>query len=287
VDGDKDYYTMIKRLFLLTLLFFIITPPAQASLAVVQAQRNENAAGVAVSVNISPAAGNLLVVMTGQNVSGTATVTMSATGATPTWTQTTSGYVSSSVGSGNHRAAMFYAMNIPASITAVTATWTQGTRTDITVYEISGAVLTSAEDSSVNSTNSVTATSLQSGALTTTNANDILMYGVHFTGGQGVDTAGSPFAFATNGDAGSSSQRTDIAYQIVSSTQSAVTTTTSWTVSTAAESVFAAFQSASGAPPPTGTNKREKLDTLDPSLTQNMPRAILRNRRVLIGARCK
>ncbi len=206
------------------------------AISVVQAAQNSVNAVAAVTVTISTSANNLLAIFTTQNINNTSTVTISDS-AGQTWTQTTSGYASQSATS---RSAVWIKPSSKA-VTSVTATWSGGisARVDAIVFEISGAAASSAEDSSVNNSQA-SGTTATSGSLTTTNANDILIFGVHISGGFTSPVAGSGYTIPTNG----SSARAAMQYQIVSAPQSAVTTTLSWTGAFPNDNVFAAFKAA-------------------------------------------
>src|SRR5207245_1628651 len=87
--------------------------------------------------------------------------------------------------------------------------------------------------------NSATVTSLASGSLTTTNANDIILYGVNTPTATSAWTPGTGFTFPT----GSTQARSNMDYEIVSPTQSGLTTT-SWTNSSKCIGIIAAFKQA-------------------------------------------
>jgi hypothetical protein len=207
------------------------------ALSFIQAKANTTAAGAAVTVTISTTPGNLLVIFTEENANGTSTVAITdSSGGTNVWTQTACGY--SNTISDVIRCAMFFSPTT-VGVTTVTATWSGGitSNVEMIVFEISGAAASSVEDSSVknNGTSSTTATS---GALTTANANDILIFGVHSVGGVTGFTAGSGFTIPTGGTAA----QIGMQYEIVSSTHSGVTTTMTWTTAAPNANIFAAFK---------------------------------------------
>ncbi len=210
-----------------------------AALAVVQAQNHETVSGVtADTVNITTTAGNLLVAQVRQGSNNTSTATMSDSSGTNVWTQTASGYNTSA---STTRSAMFFVPNA-AAVTSITVTWSGvlSTRVSIMVYEISGAAASSVLDSDVNSSNAANATSLTSGSLTTANANDILIYAVNVGADQTTWTVGAGYTFPAN----ATGNRQAMQYQIVSATQSAVTTSMTWGATTKSASFFAAFKAA-------------------------------------------
>ncbi|HEV2522845.1 MAG TPA: hypothetical protein VGT24_10735, partial [Candidatus Acidoferrales bacterium] len=218
---------------------FSLTNLAPLPFAVVQAAQNFSASSnTSITVPISTTAGNLLVVYCMQGGSNTATVTISDS-ASQAWTQTTSGYASSA---STNRSAMFYKMN-SAAVTSVTVTWTASANNiGAIVYEIKGADISSPTDGSVNSSLSGSGiTSLTSGSLTT-NASDILIYGARSQSNETAWTAGTGYTIPANG----SNTRQGMQYEIVSSTQSGVTTSMSWNSGTpGAAGIFAAFKVAS------------------------------------------
>ena len=205
-------------------------------LSVVQAQNNEVTTGAAVTVTISTTAGNLLVLLTSEGQNNSSTVTISDS-AGQTWTQV-NGYVSSNA---TNQAAMWYKEN-SAAVTSVTATWSGGISTRISgmVFEISGAALSGSLDANVTDTNTGSVTTETSGSLTTTNANDILIYGVRLSSNQTSFTAGSGYTIPTNGSA----NRLGMEYQIVSSVQSGVTASISWSTAGNVDGFLAAFKAA-------------------------------------------
>src|SRR5260370_19798331 len=110
--------------------------------------------------------------------------------------------------------------------------------------EVSGADTSAPGDGSVNSSLTGSGvTSLTSGSLTTTDANDILIYGARTQSNEATWTAGSGYNIPVNG----SNTRQGMEYEIVSTTQSGVTTSMSWSSGTpGASGIFAAFKAASG-----------------------------------------
>jgi len=224
---------------------FSLTNLSSSNFSVVQAAQNFAAPGsTSITVPINTTAGNLLVIFCQNGGSNTATVTITDS-AGQTWTQTTSGYASSAT---TNRAAMFYKAG-SAAVTSVTATWTASANNiGAIVYEINGADPSSPADGSVNSSiTSSAVSSLTSGALTTTNAKDILIYGARTQTNETAWTAGAGYTIPTNG----SNTRQGMQYEVVSSTQTGATTSMSWNAGAAgASGIFAAFKEAA-APVPT------------------------------------
>src|SRR5205823_7483773 len=160
--------------------------------AVVQVQNNIDVSGAAFasfSVPITTKPGDLLVafVRESSNATDNFTVTDSAGQA---WALTASGYKNES--STGPRIGMFYVAN-SAAVTSVTARYTTSggvIKPGIMVMEISGAAISGVADGSVNHGTASTTTST-SGSLTTTNANDILIFATDAAGDQ-TDWAPGP-----------------------------------------------------------------------------------------------
>jgi hypothetical protein len=205
--------------------------------SVVQAQSFEQSVNqTTVQVSISTTAGNLLVafVRSATVTSQSASVSDSAS---QSWTAVSAGKSTSST---TLFGQMFY-MASSAAVTTVKATFAQANlNNSIVVFEIGGAAASSPEDSSVNSNATSNVLTLASGALTTTNANDILLYAIAGNSTLGAATAGTGYAIPTNGE--SSGTRIAMQYKVVSTTQSAVTTSMSWVTQRSAVSTFAAFK---------------------------------------------
>lgn len=189
------------------------------------------------TVTYAPTAGNCVVAFTHQNSSAASTVTMSATGAAPTWVQSVSSY-----SAGTAKAcAMFYALNVPSGVTAITATWSGGlsTTVDIIVIEFSGVATASAEDTSINSGNASSVSSSVSGTYTTTNAGDCIICGTGIGGTFTAPVAGGSFTLAANNAV------TGIAlaeWWIPGSTQTSQTASTSWSTAHSYRTVLLALK---------------------------------------------
>lgn len=209
------------------------------SLAIKGTANHEATAATASTVTYTSTAGSLLVVGCSQNVNNTSTLTVSDS-AGNTWTQ--AGTYSTGA-TGTHESAMFYVANASA-VTSVTCTWSGSIsgRVDVTLYEFTGADTSSPLDTTVNSANSGTGTSLTSGTFTTANANDALVYWVSTAGNPGTWTPGAGYSFNTNGNGARGAMQAEI----VSSIQTSQTTSMSWVNSLSSDSVFAAFKAASG-----------------------------------------
>ncbi len=206
----------------------------RAVLAVVGAASNQ-VAGTAVTATRTTTAGNLLVVFAKGGGSSTATFTISDSTGTQSYTQTASGYSTN----GTDRSGMFY-FPASASVTSVTATWSGASATImIIVFEISGAASSSVEDASVNNTQA-SGTTATSGSLTTSNAADILIFGM----GVGVSVSSITAGAGYTVPAGATTLRSGMEYKVVSSTQSGVTTTLTWLTAAINCNIFAAFKAA-------------------------------------------
>jgi IPT/TIG domain-containing protein len=230
------------------ILLFAHSPvlAAASTLQVVKAANHEVTTGATSTVAITIAAGDLAVVWCSESVNNTSGARISdSSGGKNVWTQTSSGYVSVSP---TARGAMFYS-SLAAQLTSVTCTWSGGIngRVQTVVYDISGAASSGIEDSSVNSTNTNSITDLLSNAsgktLTTTNANDILLFSIRVTANQSSFAAGTNYTIQS----GASGIRSTMSYRIVSSTQSAVSTDISYSVAANnGQGIYAAFKAATG-----------------------------------------
>lgn len=229
----------LRRLLYLPLLILLATLPAHAVIGFSQCQQSSSSTTSVQTTTISTSAGSMLVVFTQEGLNNTKTVAITDTSGTGTWTQTASSY---SANSTTNRAAMFVKPN-SAAVTTVTATWTvsAATVTDLIVCEFTGGISASAEDSSVNSSGNAHTTAT-SGTLTTTNANDVLVFAIRLSGAFTSPVAGTGYTVPTNG----SSARAILEYKIVSATQAA-TTTVSWTTSLNDAGIYAGFKAAAGA----------------------------------------
>ena len=214
-----------------------------SGISLLQAQ-NTNQTGVSsLTVNISTTAGNTIICGVREGDNNTDTWTMSDSAGQTGWRQVSSSYVSPNT---TNRADMRYITN-SAALTWVRATFSSLIAYPATMvcYEVSGIVSVSAEDASVNSTAS--GGGLVSGSLTTSNANDILIY----MEGKGADqtswTAGSGYTIPAN----AANARMAIQFKVVSTTQSNTTTFMTPNPDTNGSSggVFAAFMGSDSAPP--------------------------------------
>jgi hypothetical protein len=227
----------MRKLALVAFLFFVVLP-AKAITVVQSCQTSAVTNGTSATVSCATASGNFLVIETGEVANNTSTVTISdSTGGANTWLQTASGYASQGA---TDRHAMFFVPNA-TGVTSITAAWTGGlsTRINIVVLEVSGMAFSSAEDSSVNNSQ-VSGTTATSGALTTTNASDLLVMGVGINATHTADTAGAGYTIPANGV----SARETVQYKIVAVTQAGVTTTMTWTTAATTANIFAGFKGA-------------------------------------------
>ncbi|MCU1301709.1 MAG: hypothetical protein JWQ87_1993 [Candidatus Sulfotelmatobacter sp.] len=218
-----------------------------ATPTVVQAKSATSATTAQVVTPTSPTtAGNLLVAFAYNDANRSMSITDSAS---QTWTAVPNTPVT--VGAGGI-AAMWYMPN-SASITTVTVSVSVAATLPVIVYEITGAALNTPFDGNAANpalaSNSGTGTSLTSGTLTTSNAHDILLYGVgeattgNFTVGPGYSFNGTTVT----------TFRAAMQSLGVSAVQNGVTTSMSWN-NTGLDriGIFAAFadtdQSGGGGP---------------------------------------
>lgn len=230
----------MKKLILF-LAFLFAALPAEAALSVVQSAQNGGTSLSTLTVTISTSANNLLVIWCRQETNNTNTMTVSDT-ASQTWTLIT---LMNNTGQGN-RGGMFYKEN-SAAVTSVTCSWgSSGMQIGAVVYEISGAASSGSLDVFVTAGNTANTTTLTSGSLTTISANEILLCAGSSRADQTTYTAGTSYTIPTNGFA----PRVAIEYQVVSSIQTAVTASMTWSPTSAASySVFASFKAAAAATP--------------------------------------
>jgi hypothetical protein len=210
-----------------------------AGLSVAQSAANINTGtgntSLTVTLGAASTAGNLLVafVRQGENQTDTPTITG--------WT-----VVGDTTGWGTSRARMLYRENAP-SVSSVTVNYSTGggvTRPSMVVMEISGAATTSPLDSWAQATEgTIVVSTLASGALTTTNANDIIVFGQDVGGDQASWTQPAGFTLpATAQDV-----RDALAYQVVSATQAGITPAFTWPSAYLAQNIIAAFKRAPAA----------------------------------------
>jgi hypothetical protein len=248
LQGISAFWTSIGvLLFLVSLVAFatllprnhvaaVIAPP----LSLLQSQNLDlsSAGHASITVNISTSAGNLLVAWCSEGTNNTDTPRVSDS-ASNAWTQVGS-YVSRS--DNVNRAGLFYAKNA-AAVTSVTCTFSTAggiNHPRLMIWEIAGADTASPLDTSVGVNNGASGLISTSGALTTTNANDILILATDVSTNQTSPfyTAGSGYTIPTNAAA----VRLGMEYKITTSTQSNVTASMTHTVSSLYDSIFAAFK---------------------------------------------
>ena len=142
---------------------------------------------------------------------------------------------------------MFFVAN-SASVTSVTVHYTTSggvIKPAIMVMEISGAASSSVADGSVNGGTASSTTSSTSGNLTTTNANDILIFATDASGDETGWTAGTGYAIPNNQvtrGASGSDVRMAMQYKVVSSAQTGATTSMTYLNSNWNGNIFAAFK---------------------------------------------
>lgn len=213
---------------------------APSSLSVVQAQQNfisNGSSNTSIAATISSTSGNLLVayVREGTNATDNFNVTDNLG---QTWTRIGSYNTFNST----NRSAIFYVANSKA-VSSVTANFTTSggvTRPGIIVYEIAGAAATSPIDATVANSNTSNTTSLTSLPITTTNANDMLLFAVDVSANQSSFTSGSSFHVPLN----ATDARQVVAYDIVSNAINNTTTSMSWPSSAQSSGIFTSIKAA-------------------------------------------
>ena len=142
---------------------------------------------------------------------------------------------------------MFFVAN-SAAVTSVTVNYTTAggvIKPGIMVMEISGAASSAGSDGSVNSGAAGDTTTSTSGSLTTTNANDILIFATDTSGNEAGWTAASGYAIPNNKlmiGASGSNVRMAMQVAVVSSVQTNTTTGMSYANSNWNGNIFAAFK---------------------------------------------
>ena len=194
-------------------------------------------------MNITTKPGNLLVAFCRASSTSTDNFTVTDS-AGHVWTQTASGY--KNVSYAGPRIGMFYIAN-SAAVTSVKVNYTTPggvTKAGIMVFEISGAASSSVADGSVENATASTTTST-SGSLTTTNANDILIFATTTTGNVSGWTAGAGYVIPNNslttGNSGSNI-RMAMQYKVVTSVQANAATGITYENTNWNGSIFAAFK---------------------------------------------
>jgi hypothetical protein len=213
----------------------------------VQVQNNVDTTGTAFtsfSVNITTNPGDLLVAFCRESSNATDNFTVTDS-AGQTWTLTSSGYENES--DTGPRVGMFYVAN-SAAVTSVTVHYTTSggaIKPGIMVMEISGGATSGVADGSVNHASLASATTSASGSLSTTNANDILIFATDASGNETGWTAGAGYTIPNNKvtiGASGSDVRMAMQYAIVTSTQTNAATATTYLNSNWNGNIFAAFK---------------------------------------------
>ncbi len=224
-------------------------------LNVLQVQNTLDASGLlhtSYQINIQTTPGSLLVCFVSEkfNLTDTFTITDSAGNV---WTQSSSGYATNNtIGSLNKSGLFFVANSLDVDFIIVNFSTIGGIAfISVTVLEIGGGESARVEDTSVNTNNS-SGSSISSGALSTSNVNDILVFAAAFDGSSTGWTAGSGFTIPNNnnstGASGSNTSAvlsTAIEYKIVQSVQSSVSASLDAEVSSNSCGIFIALKGTS------------------------------------------
>jgi hypothetical protein len=216
--------------------------PASAQ-TFVQSCQNSATSAAAVTVTCTTSVNNLVIVYCRQNINNTATAAITDSSAQGGWAQTSLGYKDDATG---NRASQWTHAN-SAALTSVTCTWSPNPTATVTatVFEVSGMAASSPEDAAIGN-NQGSGTTATSGSLTTTNANDILVFSVGLGGAFSAPAAGAGYTLPAN----DTTMRNFVTYKIVSATQSGVTTTGTWTTAELNVNFFIAYKAAAAAGAP-------------------------------------
>lgn len=229
----------MRRFLLLLILACLTSQGIKAVPAVVQA-KSATTASTATTVTISTTLNNQLVSFTYEDASASATLGMTDS-ASQSWLTVGCFTI------GTAKYCMFY-IESSASLTFATCTSTTSATLPCIIYEVSGLASSSTLDVSTSSSATGTATSLASGTISTTQANEIIFYGVGNAATQGSWSAGSGYTIDPGGALPSTGQATNgragMQRKIVSSTQAGTSTTLSWgNTATDRGGIIAAFSS--------------------------------------------
>lgn len=179
-------------------------------------------------------------------------------GGNPNTPTDTAGNVYTKIGtaaSGFSNVNLYYATNT-LSIASATCSTSNTSYLMCTLYEIAGVNNASPIDASSSFSTSTKYTFATSSPLTTTNANDLIIYTVG--GGSNilsaVATATAPFVLPTSSVGGTGGYAFATSYDIFSTTQTNLTAITQFSTSTVYGGLIVAFKSGAAPPPtPTGT----------------------------------
>lgn len=225
----------MRRLLLLLAITLSLSPLSKGIAFVQEKNAQTGSTATTVTPTATVTAGNLVIAYAYEDASSSAVLTM-----TDSNSQT---YLTAGCSTiGNANSCLFYKEN-SAAITNLTCQSSVGATFACYFKEFSGIASSSSLDGIQASSGAATGTSLASANLTTTQTNTVLIYAVgNATTQPGAWTAGSGYTLT----APSPNSRNNIQYKIVSSTQSAVSTTMTWgTSATDRTGVFAAFSATS------------------------------------------
>lgn len=195
-----------------------------ASIAFVQCQKAEDTTATLHTtwpVNITTTAGNFLIVCTREGLNNTDNFTVNDNATQGNWFQSAGGYFVDA-GATSRKASAFY-MPTSKALTTVTVNYTTGggvSLVSLIACEFSGISFVDADVIS----QSASGTTFTTGALTTTQPNDLAVVCAEFGGAVTSVVAGSGYTVPSNG----SLTRIGLEYKILSATQSGVTTTMTW-----------------------------------------------------------
>jgi hypothetical protein len=204
------------------------TPPPGGSVSLV-AQRTaaQTTSSTTLAVTVpATAAGNALVASFALATGGSKSVLSVTDSAGGTWTRGPVGFQSGS----NTRVELWYRVGVPAGITSVTATLSTAATGSVNVSEWDGVAGASPLDVQAGKGNPAS-TAAPTPALTTTNADDLLVGALNYSGAATSTLSGGGFTALTDYNAGNVHGRA--AYRAVSTTG---TYTATWTLSAATSS---------------------------------------------------
>lgn len=234
----------MRRLLLLLAIILSLSPLSKGIAFVQQKNNQTGSTATTVTPTSTVTSGNLVIAYAYEDASSSAVLTMTDSNS--------QSYLTAGCSTiGNANSCLFYKENSTA-ITNLTCQSSVSATLACSFKEFSGIATSSSIDGLATSSGAATSTSLASGTLSSTQTNTVLIYAAgNATTQTGTWTAGSGYTLSTPNP----NSRNNIQYQIVSATQSSISTTMTWgTSATDRTGVFAAF-SATSVTTPTCTSR--------------------------------
>jgi hypothetical protein len=205
----------------------IVDNPAPAGPSFVRQATGSISTGTALGANVNATAGDTLVASIAIAAGSSKSVVSVRDSTGGTWTKGPVGFLTGA----NTRIEIWYRANVPSGISSVTATISASGAASINVSEWSGVAGVSPVDQQAARGNA-SATNASTPSVTTTNASDVVIGAINYSGTASSTLTTSGFTALANFSAGSSTNGR-AAYQVVSSTGAYQV---SWTLSAASAS---------------------------------------------------